>query len=89
MNLKKSKLYTFVIQTIDGKNIDEFDLGKSSKDMLKTIKYFWDKDSSGEFKTNLLNSKKITLSLARRMIFEEQSTIRLKELAEEQKNELV
>jgi len=84
MELKKSRLYSFLLKTINGENINDFDLGKSSKDMLKKIKYFLEKDTSGEFMAKLLKARKINLSIARRMILNMQSEIRLREEAEEQ-----
>lgn len=80
----KSNLYTFVIKTIDGKDINEFDLGTSSKNILKKLKYFWDKDTTGDFKTQLLNTKKISLSIARRMILDEQSKERREQMKEKE-----
>jgi len=76
----KSNLYIFVIKTIDSKNIDEFNLGKNSKTILKKLKYFWDKDTTGDFKTKLLNTKKISISIARRMILDEQSKERREQM---------
>jgi len=79
----KSNLYIFVIQTIDGKNIDEFNLGKNSKTILKKLKYFWDKDTTGDFKAQLLNTKKLSLSIAKRMILDEQGKERRRRIKKE------
>ena len=71
--MKKSKLYSYIIKILDGENINEFNIGVSSKNILFKIKEFLEKDEGSEFKEKLLKSHKINLSIAKRMILEKQS----------------
>jgi len=69
--MKKSNLYDYVLKMIDGEEIDDFNLGISSKSVLHQIKKYSDEDI--EFQSRLLKSYKINISAARRMILDKQS----------------
>ena len=71
--MKTSKLYDFMKKMIAGENIEEFDIGVNSKNILFKIKYFLDKDNNEDFKKELLKLHKINLSIAKRIILKKQS----------------
>jgi len=73
--MKTSKLFDFMKKMIAGENIDieEFDIGVNSKNILFKIKYFLDKDNNEDFKKELLKLHKINLSIAKRIILKKQS----------------
>jgi len=86
--LKKSKLYGYIVEILDGKDIDSFDIGISSKNVLYDIKGFLERDGGSEFKNKLLKSHKINLSIAERLILEKQSEERREQLREERREQL-
>jgi len=71
--MKTSKLFDFMKKMIAGENIEEFDIGVNSKNILFKIKYFLDKDNNEDFKKELLKLHKINLSIAKRIILKKQS----------------
>ena len=83
--MKKSKLYGYIVEILDGKDIDSFDIGISSKNVLYDIKGFLERDGGSEFKNKLLKSHKINLSIAERLILEKQSEERREQLREERR----
>jgi len=83
--MKTSKLYDFMKKMIAGENIEEFDIGVNSKNILFKIKYFLDKDNNEDFKKELLKLHKINLSIAKRIILKKQSEERRISMREERR----
>jgi len=79
MNIKTSNLYNFLTRTIAGENSDNFNIGASSKAILKKLKYFLDHDTNNDFKNKLLHEHKINIRIAKRIILDEQSKERKEE----------
>lgn len=83
--MKTSKLYDFMKKMIAGENIEDFDIGVSSKSILFKIKYFLDKENNKDFKEELLKLHKMNLSIAKRIILEKQSEEKRIAMREERK----
>lgn len=82
--MKKSKLYHFIMKILNDEDIETFEVGKTSKEVLQKIKNFLENnDEKGELKDKLLKTHKITINIAMRIILEKQAQIRMEKLLEE------